>query len=82
MNASEILDNEFLGIRAKLLELAATFDRIQRATGDIEGDRRMALIQQGIDILVKEDKDRAEQIQLLFSRQYEDDWQDKFDLTT
>lgn len=82
MNASEILENEFLGIRAKLLELAASFDRIQRATGDVEGDRRMALIRQGIDILAKEDKDRAEQIQLLFSRQYEDDWQDKFDLTT
>ena len=82
MNASEILENEFLGIRAKLLELAASFDRINRADGSVEEDRRMMLISQGIAILAKEDKDRAEQIQLLFSRQYEDDWQDKFDLTS
>ena len=82
MNASEILENEFLGIRARLLELAASFDRINRADGSVEEDRRMMLISQGIAILTKEDKDRAEQIQLLFSRQYEDDWQDKFDLTS
>jgi hypothetical protein len=80
MNATEILDHEFLGIRARLLELAATFDRIQRADGNIDGDRRNSMVRQGLEILLKENKDRAEQVQLLFSRQYEDDWQDKFDL--
>lgn len=80
MNATEILDHEFLGIRARLLELAATFDRIQRADGNVDGDRRNSMVRQGLEILLKENKDRAEQVQLLFSRQYEDDWQDKFDL--
>jgi len=80
MPAAQVLDREFLEVRAKLLELAASFDRLDRATGSVASDSRLALIREGLDILRSDNDDRAEQIQLLFSRQYEDDWRETFDL--
>jgi hypothetical protein len=81
MAAPDILDREFLGIRARLLEVAASLDRIDRAEGNTSDDRRLALIRQALDVLLSPAGDRAEQVQLLFSRQYDDDWQRKFDIT-
>ena len=78
MRAPDVLDREFLEIRAKLLELAASFDRLDRGEGDVRGDRRMALIRQGLDILGRDESGRAEAIQLLFSREYEEDWRRRF----
>ncbi len=80
MTANQILDREFLEIRAKLLEVAASLDRIDRGEGSVEGDPRMNAIWQAIEILEDEKADRAEQIQLIFSREYNDDWQKKFDI--
>ena len=80
MNASEVLDREYLDVRAKLLELAASFDRIDRAPDSVDGDPRLCLVQEALHVLQKDDEDRAEQVQLIFSRQYEDDWREKFDL--
>ena len=74
MTAPEILDREFLEIRAKLLELAASFDRLDRAHGTVSGDSRESLIQEGLKILQSDDPNRAEQLQLLFSRQFDDNW--------
>ena len=78
MPARDVLDREFLEIRAKLLELAASFDRLGRGDGDVRGDRRMELIRKGLDILRRDEGGRAEAIQLLFSREYEEDWRKKF----
>jgi hypothetical protein len=81
MAAPNVLEREFLGIRARLLEVAASLDRIDRAEGNTADDRRLALIRQALDVLLRPASDRAEQVQLLFSRQYDDDWQRKFDIT-
>ncbi len=78
LDAPEVLEREFLGVRAKLLEVGATLDRIDRAEGRVEDDRRMALIRRGLEILSRPDGDRAEQIQLLFSLDYDDGWREKF----
>jgi hypothetical protein len=80
LDAPEVLDREFLEIRAKLLELAASFDRLKRADGIVDGDPRLAQIHEAIDVLQNESGDRAEQIQLIFSLQYDDEWQVKFGL--
>ena len=40
-DAPDLLNREFLQIRAKLLELAAAFDRIGRAQGTIVDDPRL-----------------------------------------
>jgi hypothetical protein len=77
MPAQAVLDREYLTIRAKLLELAAAFDRLDRG-GGIASDRRLTLIRQSLKVLLDETGDRAEQIQLIFSRPYDDDWQKEF----
>ena len=80
LDAPEVLDREFLLVRAKLLEIAASLDRIGRAEGAVHGDRRTKLIHEALDVLQQEHGDRAEQIQMLFSLSYDDQWQEKFDL--
>ena len=35
LSAPEVLSREFLEIRAKILEIAAAFDRLERAAGDV-----------------------------------------------
>lgn len=81
-NATAILDECFLPVRAKLLEIAATLDRIDRACDDgpqleQEAAGRRASIDDGIRILLSEGPDRAERMQRLFSRDYEPDWRAK-----
>ena len=78
MNAQEILDREFLEIRAKILELAASLDRIERASGEVDDQPRLQLIEKGIAILASDEPQRAEQVQMLFSRQYDPNWQAEF----
>lgn len=80
MSAAEVLDREFLEIRAKVLELAASFDRLDRAEGVVAGDPRLSLVHEAIDVLKSDADDRAEQVQLIFSLQYDDEWQRKFDM--
>jgi hypothetical protein len=80
MAAPAVLDREYLEVRAKLLELAATFDRLDRGGGTPVADGRLKLIRQGLKVLLDETGDRAEQIQLIFSRPYDDDWQKEFGL--
>jgi hypothetical protein len=75
--AAEVFDQELLPIRAKLLEVAAALDRIDRATGSVVTDPRRTQVQAAIQVLLRPEDDRAEQIQLIFSRQYADDWREK-----
>lgn len=77
--ADQIFDETFLELRAKLLEVAATLDRIDRAAEDGESlstqtQLRRDKIDQAIQICSGKDPDRAEQLQKLFSREYESDW--------
>jgi hypothetical protein len=82
MTASEIFDREFLELRAKVLELAASFDRIERGGGSLNDDGRLQKLHEAIRILVDVKSDRAEQVQLVFSLPYDDEWQAKFNLDT
>ncbi len=76
IGTAELLEREYLGIRAKILEIAATFDRIDRSRGDLVASREMPLIRQALEVLLseKENATRAEQIQLIFSRPYDEQW--------
>jgi hypothetical protein len=78
MTAPEILNREYLEVRAKILELAAALDRLDRASGSVADDARMKLIQSALQTLSSDTADRAEHVQLLFSRDYESDWRQKF----
>jgi hypothetical protein len=74
LEACEVLNREFLEIRARLLQIAASLDRLERA-GGLEGDCRLDQIRESLAILRGSSADRAEQIQLVFSRPYEPGWQ-------
>ena len=80
LSAGDVLDKEYLQLRAKILELAASLDRIDRASGSIDGDSRYALLRQGIEALSSSEEGRAERIQLLFSLPYVEDWRARFGL--
>lgn len=76
LSAKEVLDRYFLETRCKLLEIAATLDRVDRADGgeSILDDPRRQKVNQALELLKEDRGDRAEQLQLLFSREYDPEW--------
>ena len=78
MTAAQVLDREFLEIRAKILQLAASFDRLDRASGGVADDTRVRQLREAMDIVRGETQERAEQVQMLFSDPYDDNWQKAF----
>jgi hypothetical protein len=76
--AAEVLDREYLELRAKLLELAASLDRISRADGT--ADERLNKIDQGLAMLQDQQGSKAQRIQELFSRPWSEDWREDLGL--
>lgn len=76
--ASEVLNREFLEIRAKILELAAALDRLDRADGDVSADPRMERICRGLAAVSAGGSERAETVQMIFSLAYQEGWQREF----
>lgn len=85
MAAAEVLDREFLSVRARLIDIAAILDRIDRAGGPTPQDSaaedpRLDKIRQALEVLAGNESDRAERLQLIFSLPYRDQWQKEYDL--
>lgn len=80
MQTIPVIEQEFLPLRAKLLEIGAALDRLERE-GIATSEPRMSKIRAAIVALLEGGEDRAEQIQLVFSRPYEDEWREKFKMT-
>lgn len=82
--AADALNHFYLEARARLLEVAATLDRIDRGQPD-QNDPRLGLLRQAIHVLNQStattSPDRAEQLQLLFSRKYDPHWLKTFEPT-
>jgi hypothetical protein len=83
--ANSILDEKFLDIRAKLLEVAADFDRVDRAADDGEtlSGHSLELRQrlgEATQIVLSEGPDRAERLQVLFSRPFEESWRSEMQI--
>jgi hypothetical protein len=76
MSAEQIFERWFLETRSRLLEVAANLDRIDRAPGGRVDDPRRAAIEEALRILLGPGPDRAERIQMIFSREYDPDWMD------
>ena len=74
LSAPEVLNREFLEIRCKILDMAAAFDRLDRADGPL-GRSASGTIAQALSLVLEQTGDRAEQVQMIFSRTYDDDWQ-------
>jgi hypothetical protein len=73
-SSREILDREFLPTRAKILEIAASLDRVSRAEEGVTADPRWSQLQAALELVLEHSDDRAEQVQLLFSRPYDANW--------
>jgi hypothetical protein len=80
LKASEVLDREFLEIRAKLLQVAAHFDRLERAAGTVADDPRLAKIHAALEVLDGTEPGRAEKLQMIFSREYTPEWRTLFEI--
>ena len=83
--ATDVLDESFLEVRAKLLEVAATLDRIDRATDSAgalpeSAASRREKLTEAIQVLLSEQPERAERLQLLFSREYHPQWRQEMKL--
>ena len=84
-SAQQILQEEFLIARARILELAAIFDRIDRAasesppnsTEDLDkAKRQLELLAKGVAILQDSEPQRASRVQALMSRPYDPNWRE------
>jgi hypothetical protein len=75
--ADQALERYFLEARAKLLDLAAILDRIDRGQGGAHAqhDPRWKKIQQALTGLQEKELGRAEKLQLLFSLPYDAGWE-------
>jgi hypothetical protein len=73
--AAAVLDREFLAVRARLIDLAAALDRIDRAEGSVDGDQRLAKIRRSLEVLAGDATDRAQRLQIVFSLPYNENWQ-------
>jgi hypothetical protein len=78
LTAAATLEREFLTIRAKILEIAASLDRLDRAEGVLDGDPRLAQIRAGVECLLVDKEGRAEAVQQAFSLAYEERWREQF----
>lgn len=84
--ATVVLDESFLEIRAKLLEVAAALDRIDRVAErqgppDDAAAARRDRLEQAARLLLGEGPERAAAIQMLFSRDYEEGWRQQMGLS-
>ena len=69
-SSAEVLDAYFLETRAKLLEIAATLDRVDRApnASALRSEPRLSFIQDALQILLTSAPNRAELIQRRYSK--------------
>jgi hypothetical protein len=81
-DATEVLDRDFLETRCKILEIAATLDRIDRAPtrhGE-HPDARLGHLRQALEALVEPGPGRAETIQRIFSLEYDSRWRENMNV--
>jgi hypothetical protein len=72
LSAAQALDAHYLEARARLLDLAAILDRIDRG-GPVD-DPRYDRLRAGLNLLLESKPTRAELVQELFSLPYDPSW--------
>jgi len=66
LSAAKTFEGEFLGMRCRLIELAAALDRIDRA-GGVGDEPRLLQIRESLKLLADGGPNRAERVQMVFS---------------
>ena len=72
--AARVLDMFFLDARSRLLDLAATLDRLDRGDGSAAADSRLEKVRQALLTLLENGPGRAERVQRIFSLEYDPSW--------
>ena len=75
--AARALDQFFLDARSRVLDLAATLDRVGRGADPdaAAADPRLARLREAIGVLLSADGGRAERVQQVFSQPYDPAWE-------
>jgi len=75
--ANKALDAFFFDARARILDLAAFLDRIERGdnAAAIHNDPRLDKIRRALTALLESGDSRAEQVQKIFSLDYDPNWE-------
>ena len=75
--AARALDAFFFDARAKILDLAAFLDRIDRGenAAAIQSDPRLDKLRRALQVLLEGGDGRAEEVQRIFSLDYDANWQ-------
>lgn len=76
-NAEQVIEQEFLQVRAKILEIAAFLDRLESdgaKSVSRANEERLKLLRAGCELLLDPEPDKAARVQLHFSRKFDDDW--------
>ena len=78
MTSPQVLNRYFLEMRCKVLEVAASLDRTDRAGGAAGdgSDPRLVQLRRAIRVLLEDRPGRAERVQMIFSRDYDPEWRD------
>jgi hypothetical protein len=81
-DAISVLDQDFLETRCKILEIAATLDRIDRAPArhGEHPDPRLSQLRQAVEALLVPGPGRAETIQRIFSLEYDHAWRQRMNV--
>ena len=74
MSCADVLDQYFLEMRHKVLDVAAALDRVDRADGDVSGDPRVDALKRAIAVLLEDAPGRAERVLTVFSDEYDPNW--------
>jgi len=82
MDASSLLAKEFLEMRCRLIDLAASFDRIDRAPGGeaLRNDTRLHQLLHAARLLADGKPDRAQRLQILFSDPFNPSWRKELEI--
>ncbi len=82
-DATEVLDHDFLETRGKILEVAATLDRIDRAPArhGEHPDVRLYQLRRAVEALLEPGPGRTETIQHIFSLDYDLGWRERMDVS-
>ena len=67
MPAPRVLDMFFLEARSKLLDVAATLDRLDRGDGSMAADARVETLRRALLTLLESEPGRAERVPQVFS---------------
>ena len=76
-NTEQVVEQEFLQVRAKILEIAAFLDRLDPDDAKSVSNpnaERLKLLRAGCELLLDSESDKAARLQLLFSRKYDEQW--------